>query len=373
MMNSPLVSIIVNNYNYDRYVRQAIDSALHQSYDHVEVIIVDDGSTDNSKEIINQYTEKATCLFKDNGGQASAFNEGFKISKGDIILFLDADDALKDDTVQSVVNHWNRSLSKGHWKLMVIDEHGKSTGDITPTAELRQGYLRDLVMTLGPNAYVSPPTSGNAWSRDFLNRVLPMPEGPYKISADNYLCMLAPLYGELLTIDGTNGYYRLHGQNNFRGKVLEEGLLKTKVDRYDYSCEVLKEHLASQQIHANIREWQRHSWIKRLSESIHDITERVPSEASFILADADQWQVGEKIAGRHIIPFMEKENKFYGFPADDEEAIREINRHRDAAYIFFAAPVFWFRDHYRRMFDYLSHQHQCVIDNDRLIGYKLIR
>ena len=92
-MNSyPLVSILINNYNYDRFISQAIDSALNQTYPNVEVIVVDDGSTDNSLVVIRNYRDRITPVVKNNGGQASALNAGFSICKGEIICLLDADD-----------------------------------------------------------------------------------------------------------------------------------------------------------------------------------------------------------------------------------------------------------------------------------------
>jgi len=67
-MNQPLVSIIINNYNYGRYLRSAIDSALGQTYFNTEIIVVDDGSTDNSPEIIKSYEERIKSILKPNGG-----------------------------------------------------------------------------------------------------------------------------------------------------------------------------------------------------------------------------------------------------------------------------------------------------------------
>src|SRR4051812_12972155 len=90
----PLVSIIVNNFNYARYLREAIDSALDQRYEPTEIIVVDDGSTDRSREIIASYGSSIIPVYKPNGGQASALNAGFAASRGDIIVFLDADDIL---------------------------------------------------------------------------------------------------------------------------------------------------------------------------------------------------------------------------------------------------------------------------------------
>lgn len=82
MKQNPLVSIIITSYNYDRFLRESIDSAINQTYANIEIIAVDDGSKDNSKEIITSYGNKITAILKDNGGQASAFNAGFKVSNG---------------------------------------------------------------------------------------------------------------------------------------------------------------------------------------------------------------------------------------------------------------------------------------------------
>src|SRR6476646_282737 len=100
MKTEPLVSILINNYNYERFLKDAIDSALNQTYSKIEVIVVDDGSTDNSRSVIESYQDKVTAIFKENGGQASAFNTGFEASQGEIICFLDADDMFQPEKVK---------------------------------------------------------------------------------------------------------------------------------------------------------------------------------------------------------------------------------------------------------------------------------
>ena len=84
-------SIVISNYNYGRYLPDAIDSALAQTYADTEVIVVDDGSTDDSRRIIEAYRDRIVAIFKANGGQASALNAGFAASGGEVIVFLDAD------------------------------------------------------------------------------------------------------------------------------------------------------------------------------------------------------------------------------------------------------------------------------------------
>ena len=99
-----LASVIVNNYNYGKFLPQAIDSALEQTYPRVEVIVVDDGSTDDSREIISRYDSRIRSVLKSNGGQASALNAGFTASHGDVVLFLDADDFLYPSAVANAVD-----------------------------------------------------------------------------------------------------------------------------------------------------------------------------------------------------------------------------------------------------------------------------
>jgi len=76
-----LVTILINNYNYGRFLRQAIDSALNQTHANVDVLVVDDGSTDESRDVIDSYGDRIRSIFKENGGQASTFKAGFPASR----------------------------------------------------------------------------------------------------------------------------------------------------------------------------------------------------------------------------------------------------------------------------------------------------
>src|SRR5687767_6151914 len=89
-MDGPLVSIIIDNYNYARFLPAAIDSALGQTYPNTEVIVVDDGSTDTSREVIRSYGGRVVPVLKENGGMMSAYNAGFSVSRGEVVVFLDS-------------------------------------------------------------------------------------------------------------------------------------------------------------------------------------------------------------------------------------------------------------------------------------------
>ena len=93
-MGGPYVSVLIDTYNCGRFIEQAIESVLSQDYalEQVEILVVDDGSTDDTAERVKKYGAKIRYLRKENGGQASALNLGFAESRGEIVAILDGDD-----------------------------------------------------------------------------------------------------------------------------------------------------------------------------------------------------------------------------------------------------------------------------------------
>ena len=214
MRNQPLVSIIINNYNYDRFLPEAINSAINQTYPHTEIIVVDDGSTDNSRDIIAGYGQRIIPIFQENGKQAAALNSGFASSQGDIILFLDSDDCLLPTAVEQVVEAWKPGVGKVHYRLQVVDTEKQPLGYYIPTTEakLSSGEVwRHLLQTSG---YTSTPMSGNAYSRTALTNVFPIPDD-YKTTADDYLMISTPFYGQVVGIEEALGLYRIHNSNQW--------------------------------------------------------------------------------------------------------------------------------------------------------------
>lgn len=159
MNTNPLVSIIVNNYNYARFIRDAIDSALYQTYTRVEVIVVDDGSTDDSPGIIMEYGNQITVILKQNGGQASALNAGFNVSNGEIIVFLDSDDILLPAAIERAVELFSTAdVSKVQWKMWIVNSAGEKSGRVMPQHALATGNLKEEIMLYGPNHSAAHPT-----------------------------------------------------------------------------------------------------------------------------------------------------------------------------------------------------------------------
>ncbi|MBE9080138.1 glycosyltransferase [Romeria aff. gracilis LEGE 07310] len=223
-MKIPHVSIIISNYNYAHFLHKAIDSSLSQSYPNIEVVVVDDGSTDNSREVISKYGCQIISVLQENGKQAAALNKGFEISQGFIVIFLDADDYLFPTAVERIVESWNPEISKIHYRLEVVDAEENPLGFSYPQGQkpLASGQVWKTLLREG--SYQRTPMSGNALSRNALNKVFPIPD-KYKLTADDYLCILLPFYGKVAAIEDPLGAYRIHGSNQW-------ALTTVTVDRF---------------------------------------------------------------------------------------------------------------------------------------------
>lgn len=241
MNSAPLISIIINNYNYAQFLGAGIDSALNQTYQNTEILIIDDGSTDNSRQIIESYAERVKPVYKSNGGQASAFNTGIKNASGQIVIFLDSDDVLAPDCCKQVADFFTRDseLVCVRWYLEHIDQNGASLGSTNPPqgVEIPSGYMKNEILENGWR-FNTPPTSGNAFSKSCLDEFFPIPEDLIR-SADVYLFANTAVRGKLGFISRVLGFYRhnLENRNHFflnRKKVLSEVIAG---DITDYSVD----------------------------------------------------------------------------------------------------------------------------------------
>ncbi len=368
MTTRPTASIIVNNYNYDRYLAETIDSALDQTYPHVEVIVVDDGSTDRSREIIAGYGERIIPVYKDNGGQASALNAGFARSRGDVVIFLDSDDVLYPDAVTNVMAVFQKTdVTKVHWPLRIVDEQGRPTGDLKPGIDLPEGDFRDAVLQSGPTSCQSSPTSGNAWSRRFLAKIFPMPEDVtyYKTCADEYMYTLAPVFGPIKALGQPQGSYRIHGSSIYSSRSFQDKL-KMELEGHDQQTAALSRVLRRHGYQVDVDRWHRRSWFHRLQQGIHHIEKDIPADTPFILVDEDTWGAREIFPMRRIVPFIDRDGTYYGPPRDDDEAIKELERIRETGvnYIVIAWVCFWWLEHYSKFSEFLRIHGDCAADNE---------
>ena len=127
-MNNPLISIIVPIYNVEKYLSKCIDSIINQTLENIEIILVNDGSTDSCAEIIESYANKDNrikVIHKKNGGQSSARNMGLDIAKGEYIGFVDSDDYVSLDLYKDVIESFNSDIDFVSWGISSDEEELK--------------------------------------------------------------------------------------------------------------------------------------------------------------------------------------------------------------------------------------------------------
>ncbi len=254
--NTPLVSIVVNNYNYAQYLDEAIRSALSQTYEKVEVIVVDDGSTDGSRAIIDSFGDELVAVYKDNGGQASAFNVGFARATGAWILFLDADDVLAPDAVESCMAHVGEEISRVSCKLTICDALGVEI-EGAPSVGINEYFYGEFDEARRRFGYLpGSPTSGNMFCAADLRERMPIPEEEYRIAADLYLFWAAAQQGRVVFLPEELGKYRQHGANYFTAKKGRFGKEKNMLEKH-LSTVLLLEELFESPDQANQNQGQR--------------------------------------------------------------------------------------------------------------------
>jgi glycosyltransferase involved in cell wall biosynthesis len=207
------ISIVITNYNFGSYVGEAISSALEPRWADKEIIVVDDGSTDDSRAVIESFGDSVQRLYKANGGQPSATNVAFPLITGDIVFFLDSDDLLLPRAAEVVVATWDDKTVKVQFPSILIDHAGSDTGKIWP--HFHRPYAPELVRSalLRTARYPTSATSGNAFSYRFLEQLFPIPEDLKGF--DSYVCMTAPFYGDVKTVTEPLGKFRIHGKNSW--------------------------------------------------------------------------------------------------------------------------------------------------------------
>lgn len=217
---NPTVSILINNHNYGAFVGGAIESAMAQTYTGIEIIVVDDGSTDGSEQVLARYENRVTVVRKRNGGQASAFNAGFETSRGSLVCFLDADDRFAPDKVARIVDVYAEH-PRAQWCFHALVKVDASTGNVVRRSVERGSGRRDLrcFMRLGWSPFHPPSTSGLTFRRPLLERILPMPESRGVAVSDNYLKEVATALAPGYFLDAPLTTVLLHASNASEAKL----------------------------------------------------------------------------------------------------------------------------------------------------------
>jgi glycosyltransferase involved in cell wall biosynthesis len=246
MQTRTTISVIITNYNYERYIGSAIDSVIAQTRPADEIIVIDDGSTDRSRERIEAYGDKVRAIFQPNQGIKVISNTGYRISNGSVVLYLDADDTLYPTAIELVEQAYRPGVAKVQYDLDVIDEFGNPAGRRFCNFSKHMNEESTARSFARTATYVWPVTSGNAYAREFLSRVMPLtpPE-----SHDGVLNTIAPLYGRIVTIAEPLGQYRIHSRNISRSS--EDGR-RTNIPHFARRISIRKQEFDILRQHAAV-------------------------------------------------------------------------------------------------------------------------
>jgi glycosyltransferase involved in cell wall biosynthesis len=211
-MPKPDITVIIDTFNYGCFIEEAIESVLSQEFGQhgVEVLVVDDGSTDDTAERVKRFGAKIEYFRKSNGGQASAFNSGISRAKGDIIMLLDADDYWLPGKISRVLGEFNEHPGAGmvyhRWVEREMGSGRSSDADFSLISGFVPSSVRQVMSFSGLT------TSCMAFRRNVLEQLLPIPDS-LTIQADAYIGTLATFLTPVVGLDERLAVYRVHSRN----------------------------------------------------------------------------------------------------------------------------------------------------------------
>lgn len=228
-MAKPFVSVLIDTYNHERYIEQAILSVLEQDFprDDREIIVVDDGSTDRTSEIVRKFEPHVRCIHKQNGGQGSAFNAGIPECRGEVVAFLDGDDWWAKRKLSRVVPVLATSPEVGmvgHGTVKMLPDGGEFT------EVLKEGYRFSMRSVEGARMFRRRKCflgTRMTVRTKILQSILPVPE-IIRIEADEFLFTMAAALGEVEILPEALFFYRLHAGNFYSQHGFDVEMVRKK-------------------------------------------------------------------------------------------------------------------------------------------------
>jgi glycosyltransferase involved in cell wall biosynthesis len=218
-MRTPAITVLIDTFNHERFIEEAIVSVLEQDFpaSETETLVIDDGSTDGTTEIVRKFAPRVRYVRKENGGQASAFNFGIPLAQGEIIAFLDGDDWWAKSKLSKVVQVLSSRPDIGviGHGIYEVDSHTgqmsailpERPGDIDLHTTAGAGFFRHMMCFFG--------TSRVTIRKQVVRRALPIPN-ELVIEADEFMSSLSAAYSKASLIQEPLTYYRLHTGNLFQ-------------------------------------------------------------------------------------------------------------------------------------------------------------
>ena len=222
-----LVSVVIPCYNAERFIKQTINSVLKQTYQNFEILVINDGSTDNSLNFIQSYTDSRIAVIdKANSGVSDTRNIGYQKSKGQYILFLDSDDVISENYFSSAIDFLenNRDYSFCTFHIRHIDENDKIIENI-PNKRGTYQNIQEEIASFSTDVSTCP--SVYVYRKDFLDKNNIIFSKILSSPADKYYLMCVGQFGKGKLIDSNTAYllYRIN-QNSMSNKITEKLLLE---------------------------------------------------------------------------------------------------------------------------------------------------
>ena len=279
-MSKPHISVLIDTYNHELFIEQAITSVLEQDMPmaDVEIIVVDDGSTDRTPEIVARFEPRVRLIRKTNGGQASAFNAGIPQCGGEIIAFLDGDDWWAPGKLRRIVKELETNPEVGivgNGITEVFDNGDEQSEVLHVTPRFRINSLDGARIFRRRKSQLG--TSRMTVRAEILRAILPVPES-IKIEADEYIFTLAAALSEVSIVGEALTFYRIHAGNLYH----ITGFKRDSVDRKQRSMEKLASALSAKLAEFGLEK-----------DAVQSVCEHVQLEADILrlqMGDGTPWE-----------------------------------------------------------------------------------
>lgn len=247
-----LVSVIIPSYNSAHFLKESIDSVLNQTYKNIEIVVVNDGSTDNTEEVISQFLGRIKYIKKENGGVSSARNLGFEKSNGDYLCFLDADDWFFPKNIENKVKELNLNSKLGlvHGNVVVTDENLNSNGTILKG---QYGNVIPHLLKLVPPAIPCP---SNVLIRREAIKYDSIFDERLCTSADYDLWLRIAQKWKVGYVNEESIKYRQHGANMFSNLKLFQKDMELIFTKYELDFAAAKRSVYYSLFLGYLKKWQ---------------------------------------------------------------------------------------------------------------------
>lgn len=414
MTPAPLVSVVLPSYNGARYLREAADSVLRQTWENWELILVDDASTDDTAAIAAEYVKRdpriRTLRNPTNRKLPGSLNRGFEEAKGELLTWTSDDNRYRPDALAAMAGYLEQrpEVDVVYSGYTTIDEAGAETGPgrAAPLEELPfrnvvgacflyrrhvhaalGGYAEDLFLVEDYDFWLRASAQFRIarLERDlYLYRyhdasLTSRREAEIRRAKERCLRENLPRMSWMGPELGTRAWCNLismpleRGDRKAAAGYLRAALRTAPLPLLRKDPVLAAELLLPACCAGLLRTPEARRWERSVRLAARELTSLIPPDCPFILVDEDRCAGSELTRDRQSIPFLEQDGKYWGAPPDDETAVRELERLRrgGAAFLVITWPAFWWLDCYRDFSRYLHTHFSCVTRNARIVVFDL--